>query len=66
MFLEVKKKMIDKGISAAELSRLSGIPLPTLYAKLSGRGEFKLCEAVKIKQILEVADMPIEQLFERR
>ena len=66
MYPEVRKAMIDRNMTVAQLARETGIPAPTLYAKLSGHGEFKLSELKKIKQALEVADVPIDLLFERR
>ena len=61
--LKLKKRMKEMGISVAELSRLSGIRLNTLYRRLRGESNFKAEEILRISSALDFGENEILKIF---
>lgn len=62
VFNNLDAEMSRKRITQEELAIRIGINPSTLSQKMTGKREFSLTEAKKIKHVLEV-DIPIEELF---
>lgn len=62
VFNNLDAEMRRKRITQEELAIRMGINPSTLSQKMTGKREFSLTEAKKIKHILEV-NIPIEELF---
>lgn len=62
-FDKLKGKMAELSVSQSELARVLGITVQTLNAKLNGRTQFTIEEAVKITEYLGLKD-PIDIFFE--
>ena len=56
--------MMSRGYTVRTIAEELGIPLSTMYIKFKGKTDFKLEEAIKIKELL-ASNMPLEELFER-
>jgi len=56
-------EMKARKISVRELARRIGMREQTLYAKISGRNDFKATEPKRIKEAIG-AKMPLEVLFD--
>ena len=61
-FDKLKGKMVEAHVSQARLSEKLGITVQSLNAKLNGRTQFTLEEAVKITEFLNLKD-PIDIFF---
>ena len=61
-FDKLKGKMVEAHVSQAKLSEKLGITVQSLNAKLNGRTQFTLEEAVKITGFLKLKD-PIDIFF---
>lgn len=61
--LRLKKRMKEMGVSAAELSQLSGISLNTLYRRLRGESDFKVEDILKISNALGFDENEIINIF---
>lgn len=62
-FDKLKGKMVEAHVSQARLSEKLGITVQSLNAKLNGRTQFTLEEAVKITEFLNLQD-PIDIFFD--
>ena len=62
-FDKLKGKMVEAHVSQARLSEKLGITVQSLNAKLNGRTQFTLEEAVKITEFLNLKD-PIDIFFD--
>ena len=62
MFPYLYSEMIQKKISTKKLSKLTGIPLSTLYPKMRGEKDWKLCEMRNVKKAIE-SKQTIDVLF---
>ena len=62
-FDKLKGKMTEAHVSQARLSKILGITVQSLNAKLNGRTQFTLEEAVKITDFLRLKD-PIDIFFD--
>ena len=62
MFPNLRAEMARKNINMTQLSEMTGIPLQRLSAKLNGKRELLMSEAILIKKALGV-DMPLDELF---
>lgn len=62
-FDKLKGKMAEAHVSQARLSEILGITVQSLNAKLNGRTQFTLEEAVKITDFLRLKD-PIDIFFD--
>lgn len=60
----LKAEMARKNVLNRDIAALLGVRLATVTDKMSGRTDFTMSEAVKIKAFLNV-DIPLEELFER-
>ena len=54
--------MEQQGINGLQLSRLSGVPYPTLRRKLTGESELLLNEAIEIRNAI-AQDRDVDELF---
>lgn len=61
-FDKLKGKMAEAHVSQAKLSGYLGITVQSLNAKLNGRTQFTLEEAVKITEFLNLKD-PVDIFF---
>ena len=61
-FNKLKGKMAEQGVSQEKLARLLGITPQALNAKINGRSQFTLGEAVKITELLSIKD-PVDIFF---
>ncbi|MEN0059453.1 MAG: helix-turn-helix transcriptional regulator [Bdellovibrio sp.] len=59
----VRRLMLEQGLSVAELSSRSGVPAKTLYHWLGGQKPHNIEQIFKICEVLEVS---VESLFERQ
>lgn len=64
MFDKLKGKMTEKHISQKKLSKVLGITVQSLNAKLNGRTQFTLEEVVRITEYLKIKD-PVDIFFEQ-
>lgn len=64
MYPNLKAEMARISMTALELAELIGMPYSTLNQKLSGKSEFTVGEAFKIRKALGV-NIPVEELFKR-
>ena len=64
-FDKLKGKMVEAHVSQAKLSEKLGITVQSLNAKLNGRTQFTLEEAVRITEFLNLKD-PIDIFFDPR
>lgn len=55
-FDKLKGKMVEAHVSQAKLSESLGITVQSLNAKLNGRTQFTLGEAVRITELLRLKD----------
>ena len=62
-FDKLKGKMVEAHVSQAKLSEKLGITVQSLNAKLNGRTQFTLEEAVRITEFLNLKD-PIDIFFD--
>ena len=61
-FDELKGKMTERHVSQEKLSKVLGITVQSLNAKLNGRSQFTLEEVVKISEHLKL-DNPVDIFF---
>ena len=61
-FDKLKGKMTEMRVSQEKLSKALGITVQSLNAKLNGRSQFTLEEAVKISEYLKL-DNPVDIFF---
>ena len=64
MFDKLKGKMTEKHISQKKLSKMLGITVQSLNAKLNGRTQFTLEEVVRITEYLKIKN-PVAIFFEQ-
>lgn len=64
MFPNVRAEMARNNINMADMSKMTGIPVRSLYDKMSGRSKVTIDDAFSIKKALGVA-MSIEELFSK-
>ena len=62
-FDKLKGKMVEAHVSQAKLSEKLGITVQSLNAKLNGRTQFTLEEAVRITEFLNMKD-PIDIFYD--
>ena len=65
VYPRIDQLMRKNKMSRTDLSVASGLCMNAIYNKLHGTYEWKLSEAIAIKQALKT-DLPLEELFERR
>nr|WP_317365131.1 helix-turn-helix transcriptional regulator [uncultured Blautia sp.] len=61
-FDKLKGKMTERHVSQEKLSKVLGITVQSLNAKLNGRSQFTLEEVVKISEHLKL-DNPVDIFF---
>lgn len=64
IYPEIEKIMVEEHIKSSWLSWKTGITYNSLARKLGGEREFKLTEAISIKNALK-SDKSLEELFRR-
>lgn len=64
IYPEIEKIMVEEHIKSTWLSWKTGITYNNLARKLGGEREFKLSEAISIKNALK-SDKTLEELFRR-
>lgn len=64
MYRTLENEIYHKRIKKSDIADYLGITQSTLSLKLSGRFQFTLEEAIKIKRFIR-SDLSIEELFER-
>lgn len=62
MYPNLNAELARRDLTLAELSEKTGIRYSTLMQKARGETEFKVSEAMKIKEVLGTA-LPIDDLF---
>lgn len=63
MYKRIEAQIILSGVSRKELAQALGMSYNTLNLKLSGKRDFSLDEAIKVKRLLNAKE-PVEMLFE--
>ena len=61
-FDKLKGRMTERRVSQEKLSKILGITVQSLNAKLNGRSQFTLEEVVKISEFLQL-DNPVDIFF---
>lgn len=64
IYPEIEKIMVEEHIKSTWLSWKTGITYNNLSRKLGGEREFKLSEAISIKNALK-STLPLEKLFSK-
>lgn len=64
MYRNLEAELARRNITRTKLAQELGLTLGTLSLKLNGKSILILPEAIKIKKIIGVENMPLEELFE--
>ncbi|MDR0738556.1 MAG: hypothetical protein LBF33_00120 [Oscillospiraceae bacterium] len=62
MYINLEIELTKKNINKVKLAKITKINKNCLYAKIANKINFRLKEAIKIKEILGT-DMSLEELF---
>lgn len=62
MYFNLKAEMVRRNMTGGELAEIIGINSSTFSAKLNGKYDFTLAEALAIKKALKT-EVSIEELF---
>jgi hypothetical protein len=65
VYPKLEEIMRQKGVSITDLIGATGMTRTSFWEKSVGKRDFKLAEAIQIKDFLKVR-MPVEVLFERK
>lgn len=57
------KRVKESGTRTEAIAATLEISVPTLYAKIKGKSEFKLSEAVRMKHILSLTNDEFDAIF---
>lgn len=60
---KLKGKMVEHGMSVAQVSEMSGIPLHTLYRRLNAPAEFTVGEATALIELLRLEQDDVTSIF---
>ena len=63
VYENLKAEMVRQNIKPKDLSEMIGINYNTLNYKLRGESPIKLHEALKIREVLKLEEVPLEELF---
>lgn len=61
--LELKAEIARKGVKKGYIAEELGISTTSLHNKLCGKREFKISEAIKLREILELSDEAFDRIF---
>lgn len=63
MFGNLEAELARRNIYRADVAKWLGRSIASTSKRLTGKRPFYFCEAVTIKQRLNLGDMPLEELF---
>lgn len=57
------KRVKESGIRTEAIAATLDMSIPTLYARIKGESEFKLSEAVRMKELLKMTSKEFDEIF---
>lgn len=60
---ELRYQIARSGLTREELGKLLGVTKTTIHRRLTGKTEWTLTELQKLKEVLELSDETLRQIF---